>query len=71
MQLIFGFNQPNDEKNQHQNCDKKCDWKVTSDSLVPVFFGQNWNGRNTSAIYCWKNELAYNTLPYYLRFHKF
>ena len=25
MQLIFGFNQPNDEKNQHQNCDKRCD----------------------------------------------
>ena len=39
--------------------------KVTADSLVLVFFVKNWNGRNTSAIYGWIDELTYKCFAIY------
>ena len=45
-------------KDPNKDYGKNPDWKVTSDTLVLVFFFENWNDRNSSAICCWKYELT-------------
>ena len=45
-------------KNKNQDWLKKPDYIVTFNNLNLAFFVLNENRRNTSAIYCWIDELT-------------